>query len=155
MTAQTRSGLSRAFVVGFASLLTIACDRSPLEVAKDDLAVAEARWTAAALRNYDFQIRRSCFCGSVPLIAVTVRNGVPTSAIDVDTGMPIDTAQFSDFLTVDRVFALLREYTDREPATFNATYDAQLGFPQQVYIDPVRNAVDEELSIVISALVAR
>jgi hypothetical protein len=140
----------------FILALTIAaagCSKSPFELAASELSEARSRWASAGVRDYTYRVQRVCFCPGVPTLAVTVRNGAFVSATDFQTGAPADTAGYGDYLTIDKIFALLDRYVAQKPAKFEGSYDAALGFPIRVEIDPVFNAVDEELTINVSAFV--
>lgn len=144
----------RRLAAGVVLLATLACTggaRGPLDAAGEKLAAAEARWNASGPRDYTFDVQRLCFCPSVPVVRVVVRGGVPVSAVDGSTGAAVDTAQFRDLLTVNRVFALLRRVLDGRPAKFDVEYDAQLGYPRRADLDPIANAIDDEQVIQIVA----
>lgn len=141
-----------ALVAAAPLLMGVACAKGPLDGERSSLAAAEARWKASGPRDYTFDIRRMCFCPFVPTLRVVVRGSEPVSAVDATTGAPVDTALFRDLLTVDRVFAHLRDILDRRPAKFDVEYDAQLGYPRRADLDPIANAIDDEQVIQIVAL---
>ena len=136
------------------AMLCAACSRSPLEQQQDDLAVAQARWRAAAIPNYSFNFQRVCFCAPVVTraVTVTVRQGAWAALTYVDDGSVADTSLFRDFLTMDRVFAFLQDALERHAAGFVARYDTPLGYPTEVDIDYIANAADDELSLRIPML---
>jgi hypothetical protein len=135
------------------ALAAAACSRSPLGLAEDELSDARARWAASGVRDYTYRVQRVCFCPGIPTFVVTVRSGAFVSATDLQTGAPADTAGYSEYLTIDKIFILLDRHVAQKPAKFKGTYDDALGYPIRVEIDPVLNAVDEELTINVSGFV--
>ena len=135
-------------------LLCVACSVTPLEQQQDTLAGAQARWRAAAIPNYSFELQHACFCAPIVTrpVTVTVRQSAWTMLTYVDDGTVADTALFRDFLTMDRVVAFLRGTLERHPASLTASYDAQFGYPTEVYIDYIANAADDELSLRLPVL---
>ena len=135
-------------------LLCVACSTSPIEQQEDNLAAAQRRWRAAAIPDYSFTFQRACFCAPIATraVTVTVQQGAWASLRYVDDGTVADTSLFRDYLTVERVFAFLRRVLEEQPARFDASYAAQLGFPADVYIDYSVGIADDELSIRISDL---
>jgi len=131
-------------------LLGAACS-TPLEP-QDDLAIAQRRWQAAAIADYSFTFQRSCFClhTATRAVTVTVHQRAWATLMYEDDGTAADTSLFRDFLTMERVFSFLRGSLEEDPATFEARYDAQLGYPAEVSIDYLANAIDDELSLWIA-----
>lgn len=144
--------LRPSFVLALA-LASAGCSATPLGLAKDELAQARSRWTASGVRDYTYRVQRVCFCPGIPTFVVTVRNGAFVSATDFQTGAPADTAGYGEYLTIDKIFILIDRYVAQNPAEFSGSYDTALGYPIRVEIDPVLNAVDEELTINVSGFV--
>ena len=138
----------------FLALLCAACSTSPFEQQQDSLGGAQRRWRAAAIPDYSFTFQRGCFCipTATRAVTITVLQGAWASLRYVDDGTVADTSLFRDFLTMERAFAFLRRALDEQPATFDASYAAQLGFPAEVYIDYRTGIADDEGSFRISDL---
>jgi hypothetical protein len=133
--------------------LVAACDAGALSP-RDELAAARAHWQAAGIMNYDFDLRVSCFCIATTFgtVTVSVRDGRPPIVESTDSGTVVDTVYFQDYLTVDRMFALLGRVLSARPASFAATYDPGFGFPAQVSVDANAQVADDELGLHIVAL---
>jgi hypothetical protein len=69
-----------------------------------------------------------------------------------DSGTAADTTWFRDYLTVDRLFALLQRTLDGRPATFTVAYHPDLGYPALVHVDPKSGVADDEFSVQITSL---
>jgi hypothetical protein len=113
----------------------------------DDLRAARRRWEATRPAAYAFTFQRVCFCPTEitrPTV-VTVRNGAVESLRYADDGAPVDGRYASLFPTIDGLFDAIDQALERPPASFDATYDADRGYPVRVDIDPIRDAVDEEV----------
>jgi uncharacterized protein DUF6174 len=135
-------------------IVCAACSLSPFGQQEEDLTVAQARWRAAALLDYSFDIQRVCFCApsATRPVTITVHQGAWATLTYADDGTTADTSLFRDFLTMDRVFSFLRRALEGHPAAFVGTYHAQLGYPSEVRIDYLGNAIDDELGILVPIL---
>ena len=118
------------------------------------LAAAQARWQSLHLTRYVFQFQHNCFCAPEVTrpVSITVVGGVPVSAVYVDSGTAADTTLFQQYLTVDRIFTFLHNTINAHPALLTATYDHTLGYPLQVYVDPIALAADDEVTLHIQSL---
>jgi hypothetical protein len=96
----------------------------------------------------------NCFCGVelVRPVEITVRDGAPLSVTYEDTGEPADRELFSRFETVGELFDVLDAAFNEGAASVSAEYDAEFGYPRQVFIDYTGNVIDEELGWSVEAL---
>lgn len=103
----------------------------------------EAKWRAAAVKNYEFRIDVRCFCGipaSRPWLRVV--NGVPVAPDDVDAATK---GFFSHYNTVEKLFSVIRNALDHGGEVVDVTYDAETGFPVVASLDPVLTTSDDEM----------
>lgn len=138
-----------AFVVGG----LIGCS-DPLGPERSELERARARWEARAPALYEFKLDRGCFCPFefIRPVRITVSDGVVVSAVDPDTNEPLDPPT-DGFPTIDDLFAEIQDAIDREADSIEATYHGTLGYPVEVYIDWIMNAIDDEMSFRVSEYV--
>ena len=135
---------SALFLLFFAS-----CDK----ISKKDLKVEKAKWEALNATKYAFDYDASCFCAGLEHFPArfVVENNVIKEILDIDTGQPktYDNGTLvSDSLpplakTIDGLFEVLEE-TRGDAFEFNVTFDDDRGFPKDMFIDLIRNAVDDE-----------
>jgi hypothetical protein len=59
----------------------------------------------------------------------------------------------SDYPTIEDLFETLENWLSQDPHEVSADYHAELGYPTDVFIDFIENAIDEELGFVASGLV--
>lgn len=125
----------------------VACsDDGPTGLQVDELKRAEQRWKANGppTGRYTMLQQRICFCPDYMInYEVTVVAGVPTR-ITSPTGLDIPQAMWTSFRTVEQMFVELRAGL-ATGAVKEVAYDAQTGYPAVVSLDPVRNAVDDEV----------
>ncbi len=129
------------------ALLAGGC-KDPVSPQEAALSTAEARWRAGKVStSYRMQQRVACFCiwGNISY-DVIVTNGVITSALSVDAGVPALPSLLAQMRTVEQLFAEVRQATDLPGVLMNVTYDATLGFPTVVSLDPIKQAVDDEVT---------
>jgi hypothetical protein len=123
----------------------------------DGLEEATSRWEAAGIDDYTMSYRRTCFCPAYT-VQVTVVDGEVTSAEAIEglpgelppTTQPIpDDEQF----TVEDLFGQAIEAYETADRT-TVTYDAELGYPTIIDVDPIQNAIDDEYTLTVESFEA-
>lgn len=143
--------MRRALLPWLVAVGLLSACHDPVRPQSRDLDSAVARWSATRPANNSYQIdqRVSCFCifGGNPF-RVTVTSGTITRVVDLSNGQELDASQFSRFRTVDQLFAEVRSALQLPGTLRNVQYDAQRGYPTTVSLDPVKNAVDDEVAYI-------
>ncbi len=115
------------------------------------LQVAWSRWNRLRPAQYTYDFRRSCFCltEAIQPVRITVSNGQVVAVATLPDLTPVPPEQVNQFyrVTIDSVFAILRHAVDDGADMITAHYDPQWGYPTEVSIDYLTNAIDEELSL--------
>ena len=120
----------------------------------DTLDEARAAWASSGINNYDFTISRQCFCTEeyIGPFAVRVRNGVSTVTRSSD-GSEVDPLVLNLLpLSAEELFQFAEER--QEQASFRVTYDQATGLPLSVWSDPIPEAADDELGVLVSGFTA-
>lgn len=118
--------------------------------AGSELARNRDKWLAAGVTHYRFQMSVLCFCPfsqQMPL-AIEVLDGRVVSMAYKD-GTPVpesERANFSAYATIDGLFASTEDALQRADQ-IDVKYDPVYGFPAQVQIDFIKNAVDDEMAL--------
>lgn len=113
-----------------------------------DLQRAEFRWQQAGVQDYQVVVQNLCFCGYTRPVRLTVRQGTVVSRVDAETGEVAPS--YANARDIPELFDLVREAIERDAYKMTVTYDPQYGFPRQINIDYIGNAVDDELSVTVS-----
>ena len=114
----------------------------------------QQKWQDSNISHYRYNVAISCFCvfsQDMPLI-IEVQDGQVVS-MEFASGNEIDSANreyFARFETIDKLFEQLRKDIGGEADEVVVTYDATYGFPEEVKIDYVLEATDDELWLTIS-----
>jgi hypothetical protein len=115
-----------------------------------EVAAQRAIWEESAITDYQITIRRNCFCPPefTDPYTVTVSDGAVVSVRR--GGAEIELAEFMP-ATVEDLFDEIADavFADR----LDVVYHPDHGYPVTIDVDPVFNAVDEELFIAVEALV--
>ena len=112
------------------------------------------KWRDANISHYRYRLEISCFCAfsqDMPLI-IEVQDGQVVS-MEYSSGNEIDAANleyFQRFETIDRLFEQLQKDIGGEADEVVVTYNETYGFPEEVKIDYVLEATDDELWLTIS-----
>ncbi|HEX4932677.1 MAG TPA: DUF6174 domain-containing protein [Gemmatimonadaceae bacterium] len=115
-----------------------------------DLSRARRLWSAQRIDDYEFVVRRECFCpmGGVA-VRVQVRNYLVVSReIDL-TGVAVPSSLAHQYPSIDGLFGLIQGAIDDRAYEITTRYDSSYGFPTDVYIDYDRRVVDEEEGYVL------
>ncbi len=117
---------------------------------------ARQRWEARGPAEYTVREHVSCYCLCPGPFTLIVREGEPPGVTDVQPhpGIPdeeLEAAARQCARTVDQLFDLLESQVG-EADRFHAEYDAELGYPTLIEIDPERRIADEEIHVQLSGL---
>jgi hypothetical protein len=137
----------RSVVVGCV-LLGSACD-DPVSPEITALMSAEAQWHAAqpASNSYIIQQAVNCFCidgGTVFEVTVTAGTITVVRRLPGLEVVPVD--QYARFRTIDQLFDEIRAALKKDGVLLHVEYNSSMGYPTVVSLDPVRNAVDDEVA---------
>ena len=126
-------------------------------LADANLDTARARWKSAAISSYEYGYNKYCDCHreSPPETVVTVRGGqvvgVRHRPVGFTNEVQADERNLQFYWTVDGLFELVAAALARG-VTVRASYDPQLGYPTQVYIDYDANFIGDELDVRLTAV---
>ncbi|MFM8370499.1 MAG: DUF6174 domain-containing protein [Chloroflexota bacterium] len=113
------------------------------------------QWTDAGVSHYRYDLVIGCFCPfsqDMPL-TIEVKDGQVVSITNVE-GVLLDASNpsyqyYLEYATIDLLFAELKsEMAEAEELT--VAYDPQYGFPSEVWIDRIKLAVDDEMSLQVT-----
>lgn len=128
---------------------------------KSEVESAREKWENANISHYRFNLSIGCFCVYTPdmPLVIEVNNGKVLS-MQFQSGKEIDVnnlAYFQRFATIDKLFdEIENSFKPQEDATGNkademkVSYDETYGFPTQISVDFIKDAVDDELGLTIS-----
>ena len=118
------------------------------------------KWGDVGLTHYRFKLSLLCFCvftDQMPL-TVEVKDGEVVSVTNQTGEMVLlsdDLYQYYEpYLTIDRLFSELSVVLSGEADEVLVTYDSANGYPVNITIDYIKEAIDDELYIQISDLEA-
>jgi hypothetical protein len=118
-----------------------------------------AKWEDAGVTHYSYSLFIGCFCPfaqDMPLI-IEVKDGEMVSITRFD-GTSIETTDpayetYVSYATIDRIFLKLETALSGEAEDVVVAYDSVYGFPANIAIDYIKEAIDDELSLQISNFV--
>ena len=115
----------------------------------DSLEEARAAWSSSGINNYDFTITRQCFCIEeyAGPFTVRVRDGISAVTRSSD-GSEVDPLILNLLpLSAEELFQFAEERQDQ--ASFRVTYDQATGLPLSIWSDPIPEAADDELGVLV------
>lgn len=113
-------------------------------------------WRDSGITHYRFSLFVGCFCpfGDRMPLTVEVQNNEGISMAYPDGTLVAATdpnyETFSRYATIERVFSELETAQSGDADEVTVTYDSVYGFPGEIYLDFIKDAVDDELSLQIS-----
>lgn len=111
-----------------------------------------ALWKKAHLSTYTYTYKRMCFCPSEEDILVQVQYGNVVAASYSPSNNPVMPERLDDLMTVEELFQVIQKAINDDVAQLEVTYNAQLGYPERVYIDVNERIMDEEVTHIVSNL---
>ena len=110
-----------------------------------DLARNRQLWANAALRDYEFDYERSCFCPAEATepVHIVVRGDAVASVSRTRDGSPV-ADRYGPWPRVDELFADVARRLEQRAARIEVAYDPVLGYPRSIMVDVVLMAVDDE-----------
>jgi uncharacterized protein DUF6174 len=132
-----------------------ACLTSPDEA--DDVTRHRRQWESQRITDYRVQSRLICFCvgdATMPVI-LQVRNRELVSVTRASDGAAVPPSEWAfRYYAIDALFDLIADAQAKGASQVRVTYDPQLGYPTQVYLDPSTRVADDERQFEISGLTA-
>lgn len=117
------------------------------------LSNARNRWQSSSLTHYRYDLHVGCFCAFVEKMPLTieVQDGRVVSMQYQDgTAVSAEDRQiFERYETIDKLFDFTAE-SQKKADEIKISYDPAYGFPDNVYIDFIRQAADDELSLQVT-----
>lgn len=117
------------------------------------------KWKDANISHYRYVLYLSCFCPFTEQMPLTieVKDGAVLSMTRSD-GTPVKPTDpfygiYEPYSTIDRVFFNLKADLAGGAEEVAVTYDSAYGFPLNISIDQIKEAVDDEFYIQISEFV--
>jgi hypothetical protein len=138
-------------------LATVSCASS----VPQELTTHEQLWKNQGLRDYDFTLERQAFAPEDwrGPINIQVRNGAAVSVTYVSNGEAVTGGKFDNADTIDKLFTMLKNaYAgkgefEQKADTINVTYNPEMGYPTNFYIDVSQMIADEEQGYTVTNLV--
>ena len=141
------------------ALLVVGCSDSngqgPEAEIRRDLIENASDWEELGISDYTFTFTRSCFC-PVELFRpaeVVVRGGVIQSVTYLDDGEPVDPGYLPSYQTIDELFEMIADAVEQDAVMVDVTYDPDLHYPTDGYIDISEQIADEEQGFTATDLV--
>lgn len=145
-----KSWLVLVSLLTVASILAASCSIDDFELIKrrDDLDRNRELWLSQKPADYRYRLQVSCFCppNMTQPVIVEVRSGKTVSIVNAQSGTPVQNDFFNNLNTVDKLFDIIQGAITKKAAELTVTYDAQSGYPSHIYIDSIKQAIDDEIT---------
>jgi hypothetical protein len=140
----------RKTILIFIALTLAACSLgSQTEIERN-----KEKWQDANISHYRFNLFVGCFCvfsQDMPLV-IEVKDGEVVS-MEYQSGNEIEATNlelFEKYATIDRIFSELETNIYGKADEVIIKYDPTYGFPTEINIDFIKDAIDDELALTVS-----
>lgn len=143
--------------LALATVLAPACallpegDGEDLGAERAALARAREQWERQEPSGYQFVLQRRCMVCNPGPVTITVQDGVMQSAV-LDDGLPAPAEYVEGYGTVEALFARIEASIQGGADRLDARYEEGFGYPVEVDVDPIRNAIDDEHGFAVAAM---
>ena len=105
-------------------------------------------WRDLDIYDYEFVVRRDCFCDAQTQrpVRVVVRNDAIVSLTFDDTGAPVPAAYYGLYPSVEGLFGIVEDAIDQDADDLDVRYDPTYAYPREVEIDYRHSTADEEIT---------
>lgn len=115
-----------------------------------DLTWARRTWTAQYITDYEYVVRRNCYCGMGGVAVRVTVQGDRVVAREIDgTSTPIPSSMNYLYPTIGGLFSVVQDAIDSRAYEVDSSYDPRYGFPTDIWIDYDRHAADDEEGYVL------
>lgn len=125
-------------------------DKDNLGPARDAYNSNLAKWQAANIHDYQFTYSTYCFCAPFQNVVVIVKQDKVNSAFYQESGEYLPEDQLTGLPTIDSLFNIIDDAISRNAYKLTANYNGDYGYPTDVSIDYLQNAVDEEFAFSVN-----
>ncbi len=110
-----------------------------------DLSWARRTWSSQFISDYEYVVRRNCYCvmGGVAVRVVVQGDRVVSREIE-GSGVSVPVSMAYLYPTIDGLFSVVQEAIDSRADDIDTSYDSRYGFPTDIWIDYDRGVADEE-----------
>jgi len=107
---------------------------------------AQARWEQQRPSDYSFQFQRLCECtyDYMREVRITVSNEEIVDIAFVDDQSQVPREMWNDFNTIGGLFQAIEGAASENAYEIRVTYDADTGYPQNIFIDYDERIADDE-----------
>lgn len=111
-------------------------------------------WKSKNITRYSIKEAFTCDCAPPTNYRITVANDSVTGVYDYNSNQQLNPDSISDKLyqTVDSMLQWLKEKQSQKPYQLKMFFDINYGFPTQVYYDPNKQKVGDEIVFTFSEL---
>jgi hypothetical protein len=111
-----------------------------------ELAAARERWQVEGADDYVMDVELTCFCPA-GVYRVSVRDGEVADARQLTSATAASGVRLD--LSVEGLFAQAEEHLGA--SVLDVEYDVRSGYPKVLRIDPLANAIDDEVDFRVQA----
>jgi len=135
-------------------VLAVGCRPDRYSELRRQLKTSEQQWAAQKAANYSYTLKIGAFAPPeiTSPVLVTVKDGAPYSIVYVADGKPATNTFFERANTVDKLFGIIQQAIGNKYDETYAAFEADLGYPVEIRLDPQKTAIDEESTYTVSNL---
>ena len=110
-------------------------------------------WHDVEPAHYQFILQVGCFC--VPDVTrpvqIEVQGGAVVRKSYMDNGEVVGNEFFEPYDTIEELFGVIQAAIDQEADVIDIAYHPDYGYPEQISLDSIKEALDDEVVYRVSA----
>ena len=119
-----------------------------------DLRKNRDKWERQGVTSYEMQQDLRCFCTISGESDLRIKNGAIVEIDGIVDGDETFDDRSEPFYTIDAIFDEIDLMLETEGSDASVTYDEELGYPTEVFLDRSVHSIDDELTITITGFEA-
>lgn len=143
--------LLSVFLLAISTVLSGCQILGPDDPREEGVSAHRAAWAEWSNGTYSFAVFRGCFCAWGGQMWIQVVDDEIVAAFITERNEPVPSEHLVDLHTIEDIFDMV-ERAEREAAELEVEW-ANEGYPSRVFIDWIKEAVDDEIRLEISGVV--
>lgn len=152
MNKMTKNRMKKLGIGIIIMAMTIGCTLIQFRNTLDEKREA---WDALNITDYSYDYHALCFCPYeyTAWKHIVVSNDVIVNVSYVETNLTIPASEYAAYPTVDGLFDMIEKALADKVDSIEVEYDQTHDYPVHIALDPIYNAIDDEISYIATNLV--
>jgi hypothetical protein len=126
-------------------LVTLLSGAAHADTPPQEFTAALQKWQTAGIHDYSFTLNQSCLCFGIQSVRITVKGDKVQSVSNAQNGSAVSAEVLSMQPTMTAILQTIEAAYTKPADHITLSLNADLGYPERVFIDYYVMMADEEL----------